>query len=72
MQSLYKGFSLYPFGGTPNICTRGRAAVSRVPACGHVAVTYAAHVARQRGLAMRSPFAREDALSQLIVTRRVW
>jgi len=49
-------------------CTRGRAAVSRVPACGHVAaavsrvprqrghaMTYAAHVARQRGLAMRSP-----------------
>jgi hypothetical protein len=24
-------------------CTRGRAAVSRVPACGHVAAAYAAH-----------------------------
>ncbi len=53
----------------------GRAAVSRVPACGHVAaavsrvprqrghaMTYAAHAARQRGLAMRSPFLREIVL----------
>ena len=35
------------------------AAVSRVPACGHVAVTYAAHVARQRGLCDMLPLRQE-------------